>query len=285
MKLSAIASRFSQTQSIKSILRGLKRKMLFSCALGIIVSSTFSYADALELKTARYEGHRYVEGIVDLTKEPLKLYWKNEQTEQDFASIPSLARHLSADWHEELLFAVNSGIYAEHYTPLGLFIEKGITKVPLNTVTFNEGQGNFALLPNGVFYVDDHNRAYIETTDKFAEFSQDKPIQYATQSGPMLLINGDYNHRFIEHSRSLKIRSGVCVMDQKVHFVVTEDSVNFFEFATYFKDEIGCQDALYLDGTLARLYYRGKTYGAPFWKAKPLVGIWGVTRPITRPTP
>lgn len=37
-------------------------------------------------------------------------------------------------------------------------------------------------------------------------------------------------------------------------FVITEKQVNFYEFATYFRDQLHCQDALYLDGVISSLY-------------------------------
>jgi uncharacterized protein YigE (DUF2233 family) len=37
-------------------------------------------------------------------------------------------------------------------------------------------------------------------------------------------------------------------------FVISEARVNFFEFARFFRDELGCGEALYLDGSISSLY-------------------------------
>jgi uncharacterized protein YigE (DUF2233 family) len=45
-----------------------------------------------------------------------------------------------------------------------------------------------------------------------SDFKADgKAAQWATQSGPMLLIDGKLNEQFVDDSDSLKWRSGVCV--------------------------------------------------------------------------
>ena len=59
----------------------------------------------------------------------------------------------------ELLFATNAGIYDREFRPLGLYIEEGVTLRPLNTSRGAPGSGNFAIQPNGVFYVDAQGRA------------------------------------------------------------------------------------------------------------------------------
>lgn len=37
-------------------------------------------------------------------------------------------------------------------------------------------------------------------------------------------------------------------------FVISEQPVNFYEFALYFRDVLHCRDALYLDGTVSALH-------------------------------
>ena len=37
-------------------------------------------------------------------------------------------------------------------------------------------------------------------------------------------------------------------------FVISEQPVNFYELATYFRDELHCPEALYLDGVVSSLY-------------------------------
>lgn len=233
----------------------------------------------LRIEENRYQSHRYVTVSLTLDQLVLTQHWLNPETQESYRSMNSFNSHVRQR-QDSLLFAINSGIYTKEYTPLGLYIEDSKVLTPLNLVKSNEGRGNFSLLPNGVFYLTDQNRAYIADTDTFHQQYQGQyvGIKDAVQSGPMLLINGEYNPYFIPKSNSLRIRSGVCAMDdgRSVTFVVTEDSVNFYEFASYFKEKLACQNALYLDGTLARMYVDGRIYGASFWQAKPLVGIWSV---------
>jgi uncharacterized protein YigE (DUF2233 family) len=39
-----------------------------------------------------------------------------------------------------------------------------------------------------------------------------------------------------------------------VAFVISDESVTFFEFAGYFRDRLHCKEALYLDGTISGMY-------------------------------
>jgi Phosphodiester glycosidase len=62
--------------------------------------------------------------------------------------------------------------------------------------------------PNGVFYVSVDRAAVAETR---AFLKQRPQADLATQSGPMLVINGRLHPRFDRHSTSLKTRNGVGV--------------------------------------------------------------------------
>jgi uncharacterized protein YigE (DUF2233 family) len=71
---------------------------------------------------------------------------------------------------------------------------------------------------------------------------------FATQSGPMLVIDGAIHPAFIEGSSDRKMRNGVGVSGDAVHFVITERRVNFHDFARFFSEKLGCANALFLDG-------------------------------------
>lgn len=279
---------FSNFKSIielknQSIFR-FKMSLIFLFLLQLFMN-LFSIVSAKEIEqgltfeTKRYQHHRYVEVTLSLDQLKLSQHWLDPKTGESYASLNSFNQAISQN-QGVLLFAINSGIYTKEYAPLGLYIENKQLLAPLNLVKSNEGQGNFALLPNGVFYLTDKNQAYVTDTDSFhRQFQGDyRGIENAVQSGPMLLINGEFNPHFLPKSNSLRIRSGVCAVDngRKVTFVVSEDRVNFYTFASYFKEQVKCRDALYLDGTLARMYVNNRVYGASFWQAKPLVGIWSV---------
>jgi uncharacterized protein YigE (DUF2233 family) len=143
---------------------------------------------------------------------------------------------------------MNGGMYQEDQKPLGLFIQNGNIITPLNT---RNAQGNFYLKPNGVFGIRNDNRAFLTTTENF---TNDGQIKFATQSGPMLLIDGNINPQFVEKSDNLNIRNGVCVLDDgKVIFAISRREVNFYDFAVFFRDA-GCRNALYLDGFVSKMY-------------------------------
>ncbi|MDB5545710.1 MAG: Conserved hypothetical lipoprotein signal peptide [Hyphomicrobiales bacterium] len=163
-------------------------------------------------------------------------------------SFPSLERMLAARG-EKLVFAMNAGMYRPDRKPVGLYIENGRESAPLNR---RGGPGNFHLRPNGVFWID-ASGAHVTETSRFAALKA-KPL-YATQSGPMLVIGGALHPKFLGRSESAKIRNGVGVCkDGKVRFAISDARVEFRAFALFFRDRLGCADALYLDGSISGMH-------------------------------
>ena len=198
------------------------------------------------------DDERFISHTVDLKKQEIKFYWKDDKN-QPFRSFQRLK-----DWLDsrarKLVFAMNGGMYKTDNSPLGLFIEAKKTITPLNT---RSGSGNFYLKPNGIFYVTTDNTAAICTTDRFRN---DLKIKYATQSGPMLVVNGKINTAFKEGSTNLNIRNGVGLLPGgRVLFVMSKTAVNFYDFADFFW-KAGCKDALYLDGFVSRTYLPEKEW-------------------------
>lgn len=211
---------------------------------------------------------------INLDKAQLALYWRTPDTHQPFGSIATL-RQWGKQHGRKLRFAANAGIYDSHREPLGLYVENGKTLVPLNTAHGDPSKGNFSLLPNGVFAIDKHGRASVSTTQAFK--NQHADPQWATQSGPMLVIDGHINPHFKVQSDSVKWRSGVCAQTPThVVFAISEAPVNFHTFARLFRDKLGCRDALYLDGTLSQFFVNGEYYGSPSFMVKPYAGMFGV---------
>jgi uncharacterized protein YigE (DUF2233 family) len=59
---------------------------------------------------------------------------------------------------------------------------------------------------------------------------------------------------FKEGSANLQIRNGVGILPNgNVVFTIWKYPVNFYEFVLFFKD-MGCKNALYLDGYVSRAY-------------------------------
>lgn len=189
---------------------------------------------------------QFVSYISAPQKQNIKFYWKNEKQE-NFKSIQNLKSWLD-EKHTPLIFAMNGGMYMEDNSPLGLFIENKKVIRKLNT---SKGNGNFYLNPNGVFYITTNNNPAICKTNDFINAGN---IQYATQSGPMLVIDGQINSLFIANSTNLNIRNGVGILsDNKILFAMSKEAINFYDFASYFKS-MGCKNALYLDGFVSRTY-------------------------------
>jgi len=177
--------------------------------------------------------------------EKIKFFYKDKDN-QKYTTINSLKGK-----KESLVFAINGGIFSKKYEPLGLYIEKG--KV-ISNINLNQGGGNFFLQPNGVFLIKQNKVAIVETK----KYKHSSDISFAIQSGPLLLINNRINQAFNKDSKSKHIRNGVGI-DEKgnVLFAISNQPVTFYEFAEFFKTNLGCKNALYLDGTISEMYVEG----------------------------
>lgn len=211
----------------------------------LLLSAAFAAIIAMACTGAGAD-QRFVACTVDPVRQELKMYWKND-SQVAFRSIRNLREWLKRR-HKVLKFAMNGGMYQKGNLPKGLYIENGTTLWPLDT---GSGTGNFYLKPNGVFYLDQHRKAVICRTDSFRASDQ---VVYATQSGPVLLSNGQLHPAFQIGSANQLIRNGVGLLpDGRILFAMSRVPVNLYDFATYFKS-MGCQNALYLDGTVSRTY-------------------------------
>ncbi len=185
--------------------------------------------------------------VVDLKEEQLKLYWK-DSTGVTLKSFDNLKKY-TVHHNDSLVYAMNAGMYLKDYSPQGLFIENHAIHKKLDTTI--TGYGNFYLQPNGVFYLTNDNNAHVTSTSKLKELDN---IIYATQSGPMLVIDGDLHPAFNEGSKNVHIRNAVGILpDGRVLLVLSKEKINFYDLATFFKN-IGCKNALYLDGFVSRIY-------------------------------
>jgi uncharacterized protein YigE (DUF2233 family) len=205
--------------------------------------------------------------IVNPKKQDLQLYWKDDHGEI-LQSIEKLKTFVESK-NSKLLFAMNGGMYTQDLSPLGLFIQNQKTIKLINT---KSGKANFYLKPNGIFYITTDNTPIVcKTTD----FINNGKIKYATQSGPMLIIDGKIHPSFKEGSISLNIRNGVGILpDNKVVFAMSKKEINLYDFAKYFQN-LGCKNALYLDGFVSRTYLPEKNW-------KQLDGNFGVMIGVTK---
>jgi len=167
-----------------------------------------------------------------------------------YAQFGRLAEQVEFDGGS-LVFAMNAGMYHADRAPVGLYIEDGVEVAPIVT---KAGHGNFGMLPNGVFALSADGGAHVVETSAFVHSGLD--IVSATQSGPMLVIDGALHPRFNPDGTSRKRRNGVGISPdgETVHFAISDGFVTFHEFATLFRDVLGTPNALYLDGTVSRLH-------------------------------
>ncbi len=187
--------------------------------------------------------------ILQLDTSNIQFFWQT-QARQKHHSIRDIALQLEEN-QQPLLFATNGGMFTPSYQPVGLYIEKG--KV-LQNINLKSEKGNFFMQPNGVFGISKNGTAHIFTSQQFNE-NWEENLQYATQSGPMLLIEGKIHPKFGKNSVNKNIRSGVGIIDSKtLVFAISNEPVNFYDFASLFLEEFGCQNALYLDGVISEMY-------------------------------
>lgn len=156
---------------------------------------------------------------------------------------------------EPFLFAMNAGMYHEDFTPVGLYVEDGVERAPLNTA---DAPGNFFMKPNGVFFIDRAGKAGVLATEAFEAL---KPaVLSATQSGPMLVIDGNMHPRFEPDGQSKYVRNGVGVdKTGRAVFAISREPVSLGKFARLFLDALECPNALFFDGAVSALH-DGKTY-------------------------
>ena len=183
----------------------------------------------------------------------LKLFWQQPDSTQSLLTFDTLLKTLPAN--QTLNFAMNAGMYNENYAPIGYTVIDSEEKRALN---LKEGGGNFHLLPNGVLWWGKTGKVQITESNALNEQLKNdkaKPC-HATQSGPMLVINNEIHPQFNPDSTSLKIRNGAGVCDDgHIKFVNSDEPVTFYQFASLFKDDLSCPNALFLDGGIASALY------------------------------
>jgi uncharacterized protein YigE (DUF2233 family) len=185
---------------------------------------------------------------VPMAQNGLQLLCTDEQ-KVPFRDVKTLKSYLQ-NQQKQLLFAMNAGMYTTENLPKGLYIEQKQTLFPLDTA--QTGFGNFYLQPNGVFAFDDTSAVILDT--KTFE-KQQKQYTFATQSGPLLVINNQLNPVFTQSSNSTYIRNGVgTTLDGKIIFAISNQAVNFYTFALLFKERLNCPNALFLDGAISKMY-------------------------------
>ncbi|RUT33185.1 hypothetical protein EMQ25_05850 [Arsenicitalea aurantiaca] len=195
----------------------------------------------------RFEAAAYMVCTIDPGRDDLRLFWRDAEG-KPYRSFSNLARSIESDGLD-LVLAMNAGMYTTDFAPLGLHVEAGETLRRIDTRTIDgpaRQVPNFYKRPNGVFFVG-NGTAGILTTDTYID--EAPPADFATQSGPMLVIDGALHPALIPGSSDRTRRSGVGVCaDGMVRLAISNGNVNFHDFAQLFRLGLDCPNALFLDG-------------------------------------
>lgn len=144
--------------------------------------STCAFGNDKVCREVTFENARFVVCEFDLAeyhirlvrntiRGPASVVYAGLATQQDTTGKPSVS------------VVMNAGMYDAELAPIGFYVEDGVTYKKANTA---RGAGNFHLLPNGVFYIQKEKAGVLETK---AFIQSGITPDYATQSGPMLVIN------------------------------------------------------------------------------------------------
>lgn len=194
-----------------------------------------------------FEGARFLVCAFDARHHDLRLASRGASGAY-LRSFEALAAELGPGAH--VRFAMNGGMYNDRGAPIGLYIEDGEEQHPLR---LTDGPGNFHMKPNGVFWQGMDGALHVDRSETFA--ATRPSARWATQSGPMLVIDGALHPRFAPDGESRFIRNGVGVRDaHTAYFVISRSVVSFGKFARFFRDALHCRDALFLDGAVSSLW-------------------------------
>ncbi len=224
------------------------RALLFFSVLSVTLAlRSLAMSEPPHCTEIEHLSGRYTVCTFDPAKDTIRLFGAGT-LETRGATYDQLNTHLLRNG-QHMRFAMNGGMYHPGYGPVGLLVEQGRETGKLNRA---DAFGNFFMKPNGVFWLAD-GKAGVMETEAFAKAGYSP--REATQSGPMLVIDGQIHPRFLPDATSLQIRNGVGILpDGRVAFAISNNPVRFHDFATLFRDRLQSKNALFLDGSISSLY-------------------------------
>ena len=198
----------------------------------------------------KYNGKSYDVVVVDTRNNNVNIFYRDPVIHKALLTLDNAQMS-----KPNTRMIMNGGMYSDDLEspilwtkPLGLCVENGFEVKKVDTC--KNKPGNFYLQPNGIFLIDKQQKPHIIKTDDYNLFKES--TLFASQSGPILLINEQINSLFSENSLNTNIRNGVGLRNANtLVFIISNEPVNFFEFANLFKTKYHCKQALYLDGTIS----------------------------------
>ena len=216
----------------------------------------------------RFGGGKFTVCAFDPRRDEIRLFLAGTDG-KPYGSLAALAGSLRAKG-ERLAFAMNAGMFKEDQSPVGLYVE---SRKQLHEADTRGGATNFHMKPNGVFWVGDGAAGVTETSRYLAA---PPAARFATQSGPMLVIDGKIHPKIKPDGASEKIRNGVGACEGgAVVFAISDEPVNFDTFARLFRDSLSCKNALFLDGSVSSLYAPELDRDDELAPIGPIVGVVG----------
>ena len=230
-------------------------------ALGLLASPAL----AVTCEDVSFEGLSYTTCTVNPATERLELFLYDEKGDP-YGSFDALEQAYPG---KTISFAMNAGMYQPDRSPVGYFVQGG---TELHRLLTDPRDGNFGMLPNGVFCLK-FGHAFVHESHVIEAMSS--LCEYATQSGPMLVIDGALHPRFLPDGTSRYIRNGVGTPadGSQAVFAISNQPVTFYEFARFFRDGLGLPNALYFDGNISRLHVPALGRSDPGRAMGPIVAV------------
>jgi uncharacterized protein YigE (DUF2233 family) len=243
-------------------------------AVALGVAQQVLAAAPVQTWTQQVAGNEYLIVRADLHGADVTLHWLRPDG-TPWGDVAPLLADLGRNGRTAWMVS-NAGMYGMDARPVGVHVEN--RKILHAFAPPRPGSGNFSWLPNGVLVIGNGRAAVVESSRYPAVATT---ARYASQSGPLLVHNGNLHPGFVPSSQHRNVRNGVGVdKTGRVVFAISQGPVTFYDFAQLFRKTLHCSNALYLDGSISAMATPEQTVRGPHPAA--LVGLWAVTTPRTR---